>query len=100
MANHTKTITLTDLQQQILSNDLYNDTDNKGLDEWIQAAVDGKINNCWKRMQQEWTTKLMNDSSFTDPIPSNQADFVKLVLARSDYKNRKAREDASNPSEE
>ena len=95
MANHTKTITLTDLQQQILSNDLYTDTDNAGLDAWIQAAVDGKINNCWKRMQREWTDKLMNDSSFTDSIPSNQADFVKLVLARSDYKNRKARDDAS-----
>ena len=95
MANHTKTVTLTDVQQQILSNDLYNDTDNAGLDYWIQNAVDGKINNCWKRMQQTWTTKLMNDSSFTDPIPSNQADFVKLVLARSDYKNRKAKDDAS-----
>ena len=96
MANHTKSVVLTDLQQQILSNDLYNDTDNAGLDTWIQAAVDGKINNCWKRMQREWTTKLMNDSSFTDPIPSNQADFVKLVLARSDYKTRKARDDASS----
>jgi hypothetical protein len=95
MANHTKTVTLTDLQQQILANDLYTDTDNAGLDTWIQNAIDGKINNCWKRMQTEWTTKLMNDSSFTDPIPSNQADFVKLVLARSDYKNRKARDDAS-----
>ena len=95
MANHTKTVTLTDLQQQILSNDLYNDTDNAGLDKWIQDAVDGKINNCWKRMQREWTDKLMNDSSFTDPIPSNQADFVALVLARSDYKNRKARDDES-----
>ena len=97
MANHTKTTTLTDLQQKILSNDLYNDTDNKGLDDWIQAAVDGKINNCWKRMQREWTDKLMNDDSFTDAIPSNQADFVALVTARSDYKNRKARDDASTP---
>ena len=95
MANHTKTVTLTDLQQKILSNDLYNDTDNAGLDEWIQTAVDGKINNCWKRMQQEWTTKLMNDDSFTDAIPSNQADFVALVTARSDYQNRKARDDAN-----
>jgi len=95
MANHTKSVVLTDLQQQILANDLYTDTDNTGLDTWIQAAVDGKINNCWKRMQREWTDKLMNDSSFTDSIPSNQADFVKLVLARSDYKNRKARDDAS-----
>ena len=94
MATHTKTVSLTDLQQKILSNDLYNDTDNAGLDAWIQAAVDGKINNCWKRMQSEWTTKLMNDDSFTDPIPSNQADFVTLVTSRSDYKDRKARDEA------
>jgi hypothetical protein len=94
MANHTKTITLTDLQQQILSNDLYNDTNNAGLDAWLQSAIDGKISNCWKRMQQEWTTKLMNDSDFTDSIPSNQADFIALVIARDDYKNRKARDDA------
>ena len=52
MANHTKSVVLTDLQQQILANDLYTDTDNAGLDAWIQAAVDGKINNCWKRMQR------------------------------------------------
>ena len=93
MATHTKTVSLTDLQQKILSNDLYNAADNAGLDTWIQNAVDGKINNCWKRFQTEWTTKLMNDDSFTDPIPSNQADFVTLVTARSDYKNRKARDD-------
>ena len=94
MATHTKTVSLTDLQQKILKNDLYSDTDNAGLDKWIQDAVDGKINNCWKRMQSEWTTKLMNDDSFTDPIPSNQADFVALVTARSDYKNRKQRDDS------
>ena len=95
MATHTKTVSLTDLQQKILSNDLYNDmSDNAGLDKWIQEAVDGKINNCWKRMQREWTQKLMDDDSFTDPIPSNQADFVNLVTARSDYKTRKQRDDA------
>ena len=95
MATHTKTVSLTDLQQNILKNDLYSAADNAGLDTWVQNAVDGKINNCWKRMQSEWTTKLMNDDSFTDAIPSNQADFVALVIARDDYKNRKARDDAS-----
>jgi len=94
MANHTYTVTLTDNQQKILANYLYTDTDMSGVDAWIADAVTGKINNCWKRMQQEWTTKLMNDESFTDSIPSNQADFIALVVARSDYKNRKAREDA------
>jgi hypothetical protein len=94
MANHTKTITITDLQQTLLSNDLYNDADNAGIDLWIEKAVEGKINNCWKRFRQEWTQKLMDDESFTDAIPSNQADFVALVTARSDYKNRKTRDDA------
>ena len=87
MAKVTLKIELDDTQQAILNNDLLD------INQWVQDAMTGKINNAWKRMQQEWTNKLMNDSSFTDPIPSNQADFVKLVLARSDYKNRKARDD-------
>ena len=89
MAKLTITVEVDDTQQSILNNDLLD------INAWVQEAMTGKINNCWKRMQREWTTKLMNDSSFTDPIPSNQADFVKLVLARSDYKNRKARDDAN-----
>ena len=89
MAKLTLIIEVDDTQQAMLNNDLVD------INEWVQSAMTGKINNCWKRMQREWTDKLMNDSSFTDPIPSNQADFVKLVLARSDYKNRKARDDAS-----
>jgi hypothetical protein len=96
MATHTKTVSLTDEDQKLLSNDLYNDTDNAGIDAWIQAAIDGKVNSCWKRFRTEWTQKLMDDSSFTDPIPSVKADFIALVTARSDYKNRKTRDDASN----
>ena len=89
MAKLTLTVELTDTEQTILKNDLLD------LDAWLQAAMVGKKNNCWKRMQSEWTTKLMNDDSFTDPIPSNQADFVKLVTARSDYKDRAARDKAN-----
>jgi hypothetical protein len=88
MAKLTITVEVDDIQQSILNNDLLD------INQWVQDAMTGKINNCWKRMQREWTDKLMNDSSFTDPIPSNQADFVKLVLARSDYKNRKQRDEA------
>ena len=86
MATITLTVDVTDTEQAVLLNDLLN------INDWLQGAMDGKKANCWKRMQSEWTTKLMNDESFTDSIPSNQADFVALVLARSDYKNRKARD--------
>ena len=86
MAKLTLTIDVDDIDQTVLKIDLLD------IDAWVQAAMTGKINNCWKRMQQEWTTRLMNDSSFTDSIPSNKADFVKLITARSDYKNRADRD--------
>ena len=89
MAEITLTIKVDDTDQLVLKNDLLD------IDAWVQDAMTGKINNCWKRMQQDWTTKLMNDSSFTDSIPSNKADFVTLVTSRSDYKDRKARDEAS-----
>ena len=89
MANHTKNIVLTDLQQQILSNDLYNHTDNAGIDAWIQGAVDGQINRSWKMLLEHWSGVLLDDDSYTDGIPSAQADFVTLILARADYKNAK-----------
>ena len=86
MATITLTVEVTDTEQAILLNDLLS------IDDWLQAAMLGKKNNCWKRMQQEWTTKLMNDDSFTDSIPSNQADFVALVTAREDYTTRSQRD--------
>jgi len=88
MADLKVEITINDTMQAIMNNDLLD------IKTWIEDAVAGKQNNCWKRMQTEWTTKLMNDDSFTDPIPSNQADFVTLVTGRSDYKTRKQRDEA------
>ena len=89
MAELTITVKVSDTDQLVLKNDLLD------IDTWVQDAMTGKINNCWKRMQREWTDKLMNDSSFTDSIPSNKADFVTLVTSRSDYKDRKARDEAN-----
>ena len=95
MAKLTIKIEVDDTQQAMLNNDLAD------INQWVQDAMTGKINNCCTPMQQEWTTKLMNDDSFTDPIPSNQADFVKLITARSDYKTRKQRdEETQNQLEE
>ena len=90
MADLKVEITVNDTMQAIMNNDLLD------IKTWIDDAVAGKQNNCWKRMQTEWTTKLMNDDSFTDPIPSNQADFVTLVTGRDDYKTRKERDEASS----
>ena len=86
MADLTITVTIDDTDQKCMKNDLLD------LDAWVQDAVTGKKNNCWKRFQQQWTTRLMNDESFTDAIPSNKTDFVNLVTARPDYKDRATRD--------
>ncbi len=86
MADLTITVTINDTDQKVMKNDLLD------INQWVQDAVTGKKNNCWKRFQREWTTKLMEDESFTDAIPSNKTDFVNLVTARADYKDRTARD--------
>ena len=95
----TITIQISDLEEKILYNELLVTTvkdgvSNEGIKDWHEQGSKGKINGCWKRMQREWTQRLMDDESFTDSIPSNQADFVNLVTARPDYKTRQQREDA------
>ena len=94
----TITISISDVEEKILYNELLvtavkDGVSNEGIKDWHEQGSKGKINGCWKRMQREWTQRLMDDESFNDPIPSNQADFVNLVTARPDYRNRKARDD-------
>ena len=74
-------ITIDDTDEKILKDNLVD------IDSWFQNAAVGKINNCWKRMRNSWTSKLIDDESFTDPIPSSKADFVTLITSREDYKD-------------
>ena len=86
MADLTITVVINDTDQKCLKNDLLD------LDDWVQKAVEGKIHNCWKRFRQNWTQRLMDDPSFTDPIPSSKEAFCEMVMARPDYKDRAARD--------
>jgi deoxyribodipyrimidine photolyase-like uncharacterized protein len=87
------TININDTDEKVLLTDI------KNIDEWVQKAVSGKISNCWKRMQKNWTQQLMDDDSFTGGIPSNKSDFVALVTTRSDYKNRAQLDALSNEAD-
>ena len=89
----TITINISDVDEKILYNDLLKDVDgNEGLKDWVEKATVGRINHSWKEFRKEWIDRLMADDSFTDTIPSNKEDFVNLVTARDDYKDRTARD--------
>ena len=81
MANKTYTITISETDEKILLDQTHD------VQAWIEGAVTGKINSSWNNMRNTWTEKLMNDDTFTDPIPSVKSDFVTLVTGRSDYED-------------
>ena len=86
----TITVEISDTDVTALSNDLLD------IDDWVQKAVLGKINNCKKRMIQSGTDAMISDPDFTDVIPSNKDDLVKLIATRT--KDRVTR-DAENAPE-
>ena len=81
MADKTYTITISETDEKILLDQTHD------VQAWIDGAVTGKINYSWNNMRNTWTEKLMNDDTFTDPIPSVKSDFVTLVTGRSDYED-------------
>ena len=76
--------TINDTDEKILLNNILD------IQEWVDGAITGKINNCWKRLEQEWTPKLMNDPNI-ESIPANKDLYVEMVTSRSDYQNRSER---------
>jgi len=76
--------TISNTDEKILLNNILD------IQEWVDGAITGKINQCWKRLEQEWTPKLMDDSNI-ESIPANKDLYVEMVTSRSDYQNRSQR---------
>ena len=91
MANIQIEINETDVK--ILESELLN------YEDWSKNAVEAKINKIWLRFRDEWTTKLLDDESFTDSIPSNKADFITLITSRDDYKTASEKDEGNTPIE-
>lgn len=77
--------TLTTTEESVLKNDLLD------VQDWVDKAIDGKVNNCKKRMLSEWLPKLYADDSVSS-IPASEDEIVAMIVARDDYKDRAARD--------
>ena len=78
---------ISDTDEKLLLNDLL------GIQDWVDGALTGKINNCWKRFQSERTIKLLDDPSVS-AISASKSDFVEQVINRADYKTRTQRDNS------
>ena len=81
----TVTVEINDLNQKILLNALLD------IDAWVKAAATGKINKCSKRMAEQAKRVLKADAS-VETMPATDNGLIEALLARSDYKNRAARD--------
>ena len=78
--------TLTTTEESVIKHQLLVD-----IDSWVTTAVDGKVNNCKKRLIAEWLPKLYADDS-VDSIPASEDEIVAMIVARDDYEDRAARD--------
>ena len=85
----TLTVNISDADEKAMLNDLL------GIDDWVQAAVVGKINNCKKRMAVEATAVLKADAS-VETMPATDDGLITALLARDDYKTRAERDAAAS----
>ena len=76
MATITLTVEVTDTEQAILLNDLLS------IDDWLQAAMAGKKNNCWKRMQYNLMQKDQQCSLACHYLVLNMYRQLQLVTSR------------------
>jgi hypothetical protein len=82
--------TLSTAEEAVLLNDV---TD---IQNWVDGAITGKIENCKKRMIIHWQP-ILNADSDVESIPADDDKLIALIIARDDYKTRVER-DADVPT--
>ncbi len=70
-------INITDVEEKILLNDLID------IQDWVEKAVKGKVNNCKKRMISGYKSPL---------VDKTDDELVEYIISQLDYKDRKDRE--------
>ena len=82
MIEYTRVIT--DEEQQILENDLLD------VKDWIDKAIEGKLNNCGKRAAKAYDELAKKED--LDTVPTKDDAKIAALFAHKDYKNRQERE--------
>jgi hypothetical protein len=70
--------TLTSTEEVALNNDL------EGIQDWVDAAINGKVANCKKRMLAKWIPILTADPA-VENIPADEDKLIESIVARDDY---------------
>ena len=79
---------ITDDEQKILENDLLD------VKDWIDKAIEGKLNNCGKRAAKQYDD--LAKMEVLDMVPTKDDLKCKALFEHPNYKNRVEREAEAN----
>lgn len=82
---------IADWQRSLLTSQIASSKLSTYIQQQLIWVISQKIDAVYSRFEHDWFEKLRADASVTS-IPISRQAFVELVIARSDYKDRKTRD--------
>lgn len=87
--NDKELFTLSETQKKVIQNDILSEMFEEDMHRRLKYVLTHKYEQCFKRLKQEWESKL---AQRMDSVPTNADAFAELVFSQPDYKNRSERE--------
>ena len=88
--NDVELYTLTDLQKQVIENDIPSEILQEDLERRLQWVLIHKYERCFDRLKKEWDSKL--EANGETSIPLDKDAYATLVFDQPNYKDRSARD--------
>jgi len=89
--NDKELYTLTDIQKQVIQNDVPLDIFEEDMKRRLQWVLMHKYEVCFKDLKEIWDQKLIANG--VSMVPTDPDEYAKLVFSQPNYKNRSAREE-------
>lgn len=81
---------LTETQKKVIKNEIISDAFEEDMKRRIQYIIMHKYEQCFKRLKNEWDTKL--EAAGIESIPTNKDAYAELIFKQANYKDRSTRE--------
>lgn len=88
--NDKELFILTDIQKNVIKNDINADIFEEDMKRRLQHSLIHKYEQCFNRLKAQWEPVLISEGAET--IPAQPDAFAELIFARPDYKDRKVRD--------
>lgn len=87
--NDVELFTLSETQKLVIANDIDANILMDDLSRRIQYIITHKYEQCFKRLKEEWDSKLA--AKGVEMIPTNPDSYAQLVFSQPDYKSKSVR---------